>query len=300
MNWEICLKFYYNYILIERNLSQNSVESYMRDLQQFSKFNKKINPLKIKREDILNYINEINKNNINPRSQARILSSIKSLYNFLIFDNQLKEDPCKHIKSPKIGSKIPEILTVEEIDLIIACIDLSKDHGERNRAIIECLYSCGLRVSELVSLKISDIEYNDNIIKVIGKGNKQRIIPLSKTLKKYLQNYILHIRSKQKPNKENVDIVFLNRRNKQMSRVMIFNIIKQQTDLAGVKKNVSPHTLRHSFATHLVEGGADLRAVQEMLGHQSITTTEIYTHLDRSYLKQTILDHHPLERTKKD
>ena len=293
MNWKICLKFYYNYILIERNLSQNSVEAYMRDLQQFAKFNKKINPLNIKREDILNYINEINKNNINPRSQARILSSIKSLYNFLIFDNQIKTDPCKHIKSPKIGSKIPQILTVQEIDLIIKCIDLSKDHGERNRAIIECLYSCGLRVSELISLKISNIEYDDSIIKVIGKGNKQRIIPLSKTLKKYLQNYIQHIRSKQKPNKENVDIVFLNRRNKQMSRVMIFHIIKQQTSLAGIKKNVSPHTLRHSFATHLVEGGADLRVVQEMLGHANITTTEIYTHLNNQYLREEIINYHP-------
>ena len=271
MNWKICLKFYYNYILIERNLSQNSIEAYMRDLQQFAKFNKKIKPLNIKREDILNYINEINKNNINPRSQARILS----------------------IKSPKIGSKIPEILTVQEVDLIIACIDLSKELGERNRAIIECLYSCGLRVSELISLKISNIEYDDNIIKVIGKGNKQRIIPLSKTLKKYLQNYIQHIRSKQKPNKENVDIVFLNRRNKQISRVMIFNIIKQQTSLAGIKKNVSPHTLRHSFATHLVEGGADLRVVQEMLGHANITTTEIYTHLNNQYLREEIINYHP-------
>ena len=293
MNWEICLKSYYNYIITERNLSKNSVEAYMRDLQQFAKFNKKAQPLKINREHILNYINEINNNSINPRSQARILSSIKSLYNFLIFDNQIKNNPCKHIKSPKIGSKIPEILTVEEIDFIIESIDLSKENGERNRAIIECLYSCGLRVSELVSLKISNIEYDDNIIKVIGKGNKQRIIPLSKTLKKYLQNYIQYIRSKQKPNKENIDIVFLNRRNKQMSRVMIFNIIKQQTNLAGIKKNVSPHTLRHSFATHLVEGGADLRVVQEMLGHANITTTEIYTHLNSQYLREEIINYHP-------
>ncbi|MAQ47601.1 MAG: tyrosine recombinase XerD [Flavobacteriales bacterium] len=293
MNWEICLKSYYNYILIERNLSKNSVEAYMRDLQQFAKFNKKVKPSKIKREHILNYINEINDSNINPRSQARILSSIKSLYNFLIFDNQIKEDPCKHIKSPKIGSKIPEILTVQEIDLIIASIDLSKENGERNRAIIECLYSCGLRVSELISLQISNIEYDDNIIKVMGKGNKQRITPLSKTLKKYLKNYIQYIRSKQKPNKENMDIVFLNRRNKKISRVMIFNIIKQQANLAGIKKNVSPHTLRHSFATHLVEGGADLRVVQEMLGHANITTTEIYTHLNNQYLREEIINYHP-------
>ena len=293
MDWKIILDNYYNYITIERNLSQNSVESYLRDLNQFARFNNNKDPLTIKRKDILKFIDHINEYNISARSQARILSSIRSFYNFLIFENKIKDDPCEHIHTPKIGTKIPIALSVEEVDRIINSIDLSKDHGERNRAIIECLYSCGLRVSELVSLKISNIEYDDNIIKVIGKGNKQRIIPLSKTLKKYLQNYIQYIRSKQKPNKENIDIVFLNRRNKQMSRVMIFNIIKQQTNLAGIKKNVSPHTLRHSFATHLVEGGADLRVVQEMLGHANITTTEIYTHLNSQYLREEIINYHP-------
>lgn len=293
MNWKNCLKSYYNYILIERNLSVNSVKAYMNDLQQFAKFNNSIKPLKINRQHILNYINDINNKNINPRTQARILSSIKSLYNFLIFDNKIKDDPCKHISSPKIGSKLPEILTVKDVDLIIKCIDLSEEYGERNRAIIECLYSCGLRVSELVSLKISNIEHDDRIIKVIGKGKKQRIIPLSSTLYKYLKDYVKYIRSKQTPNKENIDIIFLNRRNKKLSRVMIFNIVKKYSNLAGIKKNVSPHTFRHSFATHLVEGGADLRVVQEMLGHANITTTEIYTHLNNQYLREEIINYHP-------
>ena len=293
MNWENCLKSYYNYILIERNLSLNSVKAYMKDLQQFAKFNNSIKPLKINRQHILNYINDINNKNINPRTQARILSSIKSFYNFLIFDNKIKDDPCKHISSPKIGSKLPEILTVKEVDLIIKCIDLSEEYGERNRAIIECLYSCGLRVSELVSLKISNIEHDDRIIKVSGKGKKQRIIPLSKTLYKYLKDYVKYIRSKQTPNKENIDIVFLNRRDKKLSRVMIFNIVKKYSNLAGISKNVSPHTFRHSFATHLVEGGADLRVVQEMLGHANISTTEIYTHLNNQYLREEIINYHP-------
>jgi len=293
MNWENCLKSYYNYILIERNLSLNSVKAYIKDLQQFAKFNNSIKPLKINRQHILNYINDINNKNINPRTQARILSSIKSLYNFLIFDNKIKDNPCKHITSPKIGSKLPEILTVQEVDLIIKCIDLSEEYGERNRAIIECLYSCGLRVSELVSLKISNIEHDDRIIKVIGKGKKQRIIPLSTTLYKYLKDYVKYIRSKQTPNKENIDIVFLNRRDKKLSRVMIFNIVKKYSNLAGISKNVSPHTFRHSFATHLVEGGADLRVVQEMLGHANITTTEIYTHLNNQYLREEIINYHP-------
>ena len=292
MNWRVCLENYYNYITLEKNLSNNSIESYMRDLTQFSEFNKKKRPLHIKHNDIINYINHINKNKISTRTQARILSSIRSLYNFLILENQLEIDPCKHITTPKLGSKIPVVLSVEEIDKIISFIDLSKENGERNRVIIECLYSCGLRVSELISLKISDISFSEHIIKIIGKGDQQRIVPLSKTLKKYLNNYINYIRSKQK-NKKNNDIVFLNKRGSKLSRVMIFNIVKKYTKLSGIKKIVSPHTFRHSFATHLVEGGADLRVVQEMLGHVNITTTEIYTHLSNEYLRQEIITHHP-------
>ena len=293
MDWETTLNNYHNYISIERNLSQNTIQSYMRDLNRFSKFNKKINPLKVKRQNILKYIDYINEDVISPRSQARILSSIRSFYNFLIFDNKLDIDPCEHIHTPKIGFKIPTTLTVEEVDKIIRSIDLSQEQGERNRTIIECLYSCGLRVSELINLKISNLLFSDDIIKVIGKGNQERIVPLSSTLKKYLRNYINFIRSKQKIKKNNIDILFLNRNGSPLSRVMIFTIVKQFTKSAGINKKVSPHTFRHSFATHLVEGGADLRVVQEMLGHVNITTTEIYTHLNQDYLRQEIIHYHP-------
>tara|TARA_Y100001968_G_scaffold296441_1_gene304634 strand:+ start:540 stop:1427 length:888 start_codon:yes stop_codon:yes gene_type:complete len=293
MVWETSLQKYYSYISIERNLSSNSVESYMRDMTQFSKFNHKTAPTKIKRKHILSYINHINEHSISARSQARILSSIRSFYNFLIFENKLKIDPCEHIKSPKIGSKIPTTLTVQEIDQMITSIDLSKENGERNRAIIECLYSCGLRVSELITLKISNILFDEKIVQITGKGNKQRIVPLSETLIKYLKNYIEFIRSKQKVDRNATDILFLNRRGKPISRIMIFNIVKQIGKSNGIQKTISPHTFRHSFATHLVEGGADLRVVQEMLGHTNITTTEIYTHLNSDYLRQEIINYHP-------
>ena len=265
----------------------------MRDITQFKKYNYKTPPLEIKRENIIEYINHINDHNISARSQARILSSIRSFFNFLIFENLLDNDPCEQIHTPKIGSKIPTTLTIKEVDDIITAIDLSKDHGERNRAIIECLYSCGLRVSELTSLKISNVLFHEDIIQVTGKGNKQRIVPLSKSLKKYFKYYIEHIRAKQNINKNATDILFLNRRGNKISRVMIFNIVKDLSKKVLNNKNVSPHTFRHSFATHLVEGGADLRVVQEMLGHTNITTTEIYTHLNTDYLRQEIVNYHP-------
>ena len=293
MVWEKSLIKYYNYISIERNLSKNSIESYMRDITQFSKFNTKIPPLKIKRKNILEYINYINDHSISARSQARIISSIRSFYNFLIFENKITSDPCEHIYSPKIGSRMPITLSIQEIDKIIESIDLSKENGERNRAIIECLYSCGLRVSELITLKISNLLFDEKIVQVIGKGNKQRIVPLSNTLIKYLTNYIQFIRSKYEIDSRSTDILFLNRRGNQISRVMIFNIVKDLGKIAGIQKNISPHTFRHSFATHLVEGGADLRVVQEMLGHTNITTTEVYTHLNNDYLRQEIIDYHP-------
>ena len=293
MDWESSLNNYRNYITIERNLSKNSIDSYMRDLTQFSKFNKKVKPLNIERRNILEYIDYINEYEISARSQARILSSIRSFYNFMIFENKLKIDPCEHIHTPKIGFKIPVTLTVQEVDAIIKSIDLSQEQGERNRAIIECLYSCGLRVSELITLKISDLLFQEDIIKVIGKGNQQRIVPLSSDLKKYLKNYINLIRVKQNITKKYTDILFLNRNGRQLSRVMIFTIVKKFVKSAGINKKVSPHTFRHSFATHLVEGGADLRVVQEMLGHVNITTTEIYTHLNKEYLRQEIINYHP-------
>ena len=293
MSWDSCIEKYRNYILLERNLSENSVESYTRDLKKFIAYNKKVEPTKIRREHITNFLNRINEIKISPKSQARMLSSIRGFFSFLIFENKISLHPCKHIKSPKIGSNIPEILSVEEIDKIINSIDLSKKNSERNRTIIECLYSCGLRVSELISLKISDINFDDNIIKIMGKGNKQRIVPLSNTLKKYLKSYLMYFRCKKDTKKANSDVLFLSANSNKLSRVMIFNIVKKYAKLSGLKKNISPHSFRHSFATHLVEGGADLRVVQEMLGHTNITTTEIYTHLSKRFLREEILNYHP-------
>ena len=217
----------------------------------------------------------------------------KTFYNYLIFDEKISQNPSSEIYSPKLEKKLPIVLSTEEIDRIISCFDLSKENGERNRTIIECLYSCGLRVTELVNLKISEINFIDGYIKIIGKGNKQRITPINKKLSTYLKNYIDSIRSKLKIDKSNSDYLFLNRRGKKISRVLVFNIVKTACQKVGIKKNISPHTFRHSFATHLVEGGADLRAVQEMLGHSNITTTEIYTHLDTNYLKEEMVNYHP-------
>ena len=270
MSWDRCIEKYRNYILLERNLSENSVESYTRDLKKFIAYNKKVEPTKIRREHITNFLNKINEIKISPKSQARMLSSIRGFFNFLIFENKISLHPCKHIKSPKIGSNIPEILSVEEIDKIIHSIDLSKKNSERDRTIID-----------------------DNIIKIMGKGNKQRIVPLSNTLKKYLKNYLMYFRSKKDTKKDNSDILFLSANSNKLSRVMIFNIVKKYASLSGLKKNISPHSFRHSFATHLVEGGADLRVVQEMLGHSNITTTEIYTHLSKRFLREEILNYHP-------
>ena len=218
----------------------------------------------------------------------------------MTIEKLIKVNPSELLESPKTGKKLPEFLTVQEVNDLVNEIDRSNSEGERNLAILEVLYGCGLRVSELIELKISEIYWKEGFIRIIGKGNKERLVPLGKVASKHLKIYINEIRVHKKIEEEYIDHVFINKNGKKISRVMIFKIIKKLTAKAGIKKNISPHTLRHSFATHLVEGGADLRAVQEMLGHQSITTTEIYTHLDRSYLKQTILDHHPLEKTKKD
>ena len=292
MDWNKAIKNYYIYLSIERSLSKNTVDAYIRDIKNLAKFSKK-KPLKIKRDDIINYINFLNISKKSSRTQARIISSIKTFYNYLIFDEKISQNPSSEIYSPKLEKKLPIVLSTEEIDRIISCFDLSKENGERNRTIIECLYSCGLRVTELVNLKISEINFIDGYIKIIGKGNKQRITPINKKLSTYLKNYIDNIRSKLKIDKSNFDYLFLNRRGKKISRVLVFNIVKTACQKVGIKKNISPHTFRHSFATHLVEGGADLRAVQEMLGHSNITTTEIYTHLDTNYLKEEMVNYHP-------
>ena len=292
MDWNKAIKDFNIYLSIERGLSKNTVEAYIRDITNVSIFFEK-NPLKIKRTDIIKFINDLNEKKKSSRTQARILSSIKSFYNYLIFDDKIKENPSIEIYSPKLEKKFPVVLSIKEINQIINSIDLSLNNGERNRTIIECLYSCGLRVSELINLKISEINFSDEYIKIIGKGNKQRITPINNNLINFFKNYINEIRSKLKIDKKNSDYLFLNRRGKKISRILVFNVVKEACEKAGIQKNISPHTFRHSFATHLVEGGADLRSVQEMLGHSNITTTEIYTHLDTKYLKEEITNFHP-------
>ena len=292
MDWNKAIKNFNIYLSIERGLSKNTVEAYIRDMRNASSFLKKT-PLKIKRKDLIKFINYLNEQKKSSRTQARILSSIKSFYNYLIFDDKIKENPSIEIYSPKLEKKFPVVLSIKEVDKIIESIDLSLNNGERNRTIIECLYSCGLRVSELINLKISEINFSDEYIKVIGKGNKQRITPINNNLITYFKNYINQIRSKLKIDTKNSDYLFLNRRGRKISRVLVFNIVKEACKKSGLKKNISPHTFRHSFATLLVEGGADLRAVQEMLGHSNITTTEIYTHLDTKYLKEEMVNFHP-------
>ena len=304
MSWEVYIKGYYNYLLIEKSLSKNTVEAYERDIRKMAGFfldkNEKIKITSIKYEDFQDYLAHLNEEKIKARSQSRIISSIRSFYKFLTIEKLIKVNPSELLESPKTGKKLPEFLTIKEVNALVEEIDRSNSEGERNLAILEVLYGCGLRVSELIELKISEIYWKEGFIRIIGKGNKERLVPLGKVASKHLKIYINEIRVHKKIEEEYIDHVFINKNGEKISRVMIFKIIKKLTAKAGIKKNISPHTLRHSFATHLVEGGADLRAVQEMLGHQSITTTEIYTHLDRSYLKQTILDHHPLEKTKKD
>jgi integrase/recombinase XerD len=304
MSWNVYIRGYKNYLQIEKSLSNNTVDAYCRDIIKLNEFfnneliTKKINELSY--QDFQSYLSHLNKQKINARSQSRVISSIRSFFKYLLLEKIVEENPSDLLENPKTGKKLPEFLTIKEVDELVQQIDRSKSDGERNLAIIEVLYGCGLRVTELIELKISEIYWKEGFIRVIGKGNKERLIPLGKIASKHLKVYLNEVRIHQKLSNEFIDHVFLNKNGKKLSRVMVFKIIKRLTELAGIKKNVSPHTLRHSFATHLVEGGADLRAVQEMLGHQSITTTEIYTHLDKNYLKQSILDHHPLEKTKMD
>ena len=296
MKWEHALKDYKLYLNIERGLSINSINSYELDVIKLISFletnNISTSPISISKEVIQQFIYELAKV-VNARSQSRIISGLRSFFNYLIFEDYRTDNPIELIESPKIGRKLPDTLSLEDINLLIKAIDLSKPEGERNRAILETLYSCGLRVSELTHLKISDLFFDEGFIKVTGKGNKQRFVPIVQTAQEYINFYRNGIRNKLSIQKGHEDTLFLNRRGKQLTRAMIFTIIKNLAEKAGISKTVSPHTFRHSFATHLVEGGADLRAVQEMLGHESITTTEIYTHLDREYLRQAILDFHP-------
>ena len=295
MSWESSIKEFKYYLKVERSLADNSIQSYLRDINKLANYCRDIkkNEKSVTTKDIRNFISNLVLEKISPRSQARIISGIKAFYKYLILEDYITDDPTLLIENPKIGLKLPEVLSVEEIELIISSIDLSKKQGQRNKAIIETLYSCGLRVTELINLKISNINFNDEYIKVIGKGNKERLTPIGSNALKYIQIYVNEVRIHQKISKGNEDIVFLNNRGSKLSRVMIFTLIKNILKKIGIKKKVSPHTFRHSFATHLIEGGADLRAVQEMLGHESITTTEIYTHLDKDYLRSNIMQFHP-------
>lgn len=294
-NWSRYIKDFVSYLKIEKGLAENSILAYQNDVTKLCDFavsNQK-SPTEIKYNDLKQFIAELFDLGLSARSQARIISGIKQFYTFLLLENVISDDPSELLEQPKIGRKLPEILTIEEIDTMIAAIDLSKNEGHRNRAIIETLYSCGLRVSELINLRFSDLYFDEGFIRVIGKGNKERLVPVSPQVQKEIELYNNHIRRNQDITKGHENIVFLNRRGSQLTRVMIFTIIKELAKAINLKKTISPHTFRHSFATHLIEGGANLRAIQDMLGHESITTTEIYTHLDQRFLRDAILNFHP-------
>lgn len=294
---QILTENFLEHLALERSMAQNSIEAYKNDMSKLSYYTETIlgdrNFELLTLDDLSAFLEWTAKFGLSPRTQARILSAIKHFFNFLVLDQKIEVSPAYLLSTPKLDLHLPTVLSVEEIDQIESAIDLSSDEGERNRAIIETLYSCGLRVSELINLKLTDIYPDLGTIKVIGKGDKMRIVPISEVALKYITYYIEKTRCHMAINNGNKDYLFLNRRGRKLTRVMIFTIVKRLCDAAGITKEVSPHTFRHSFATHLVEGGASLRAVQEMLGHESIQTTEIYTHLDSNYLRDAIMSHHP-------
>lgn len=297
MKWEDGKKGYESYLILEKSLSQNSIAAYINDINKLIVFLnenfKKIAPEKVKLQHLKSFVDYLNSREVSPRTQARTISGIKSFYKYLLIEGKIISDPTALLESPKIGRKLPDILAMEEIDSLIEGIDLNKAEGQRNKAMLETLYSCGLRVSELVNLKITNLFFEQGFIKVEGKADKERLVPVSGRAIGEINRYLNGYRRTLKVNKESENVLFLNRRGKKLSRVMIFTIIKNLAEKVGIEKKISPHTFRHSFATHLINGGADLRAVQEMLGHESILTTEIYTHLDRDYLRSTIHQFHP-------
>lgn len=297
MNWKILIRQFRDYLKIERSLSGNSVEAYEHDIVKFMQYleltEPSIGPMQVKGKHIQQFLEYITELGMSAYSQARILSGIKSFFRFLQMEEIRDEDPSSLIDSPKLGRKLPDTLSFPEIEQLLQAIDQSKPEGARNRAMLETLYSCGLRVTELVELKISNLFFEDGFIKVLGKGNKERLVPIGREARKFITIYKNEVRCHLDIVKGAENYVFLNRRGNKLTRVMVFTIIKDLVAKIGLNKTVSPHTFRHSFATHLIEGGADLRAVQDMLGHESITTTEIYTHLDRDYLQQIIKDFHP-------
>lgn len=296
MKWQQTLKDYQNYLRLERGLSENSIINYSLDVKKLMKWldanEMAISPISISEEPLQQFIYDLAKK-VNPRSQSRLISGLKGFFNYLIFEDYRKTNPLELIEVPKLGQKLPDTLAVEEIDALINAIDLSSKQGERNRAILETLYGCGLRVSELTNLKISDLFFDEGFIKVTGKGDKQRLVPIGSITEKYITIYRKEIRVHQKIDPMAKDTLFLNQHGKPLTRAMIFTIVKRLAEKAGIRKTISPHTFRHSFATHLLENGADLRAIQQMLGHESITTTEIYTHIDRKHLAEVINSFHP-------
>jgi integrase/recombinase XerD len=301
MGWKTAIDDYINFIRVEKSLSGNSVSAYKHDVEMLMVYGDSIGvePENITMSQIQEFLNHVDEQGLNKRTQARILSGIRGFYKYLMIEEVIDIDPTELIEGPKIGRKLPEVLSIKEIDEIEATFDLSKPEGQRNKTMVETLYSCGLRVSELINLRLTDLFFDQGFVRVIGKGNKERLVPIGDKAIKEINLYITYrnsVTSQIDRNSEN--IIFLNRRGSKLTREMIFTIIKKHAKLAGIKKNISPHTLRHSFATHLVEGGADLRAVQEMLGHESIQTTEIYTHLDKEFLRDTIFRFHPRSSNK--
>lgn len=296
MKWQNAIEDYQNYLKLERGLSENTISGYTRDLEKLVLFietiDLAISPVKIESDNIKEFVYEISKN-VSPRSQARIISGLRSFFSYLVFEGYRKSNPTDLLETPKIGLKLPDTLSESEINSLIAAIDLSHPQGERNRTILETLYSCGLRVSEIITLKISDLFFEEGFIRVLGKGNKERFVPIHSRAHQLIDLYIKTDRNKIEPQRGFEDTIFLNRRGKGLTRQMIFIILKDLAEKIGLHKKISPHTFRHSFATHLLKNGADLRAIQQMLGHESITTTEVYVHLDRNFLKDVLETYHP-------
>ena len=296
MKWSAALQDYQHYLRIERGLSENSISNYGADVEKLIRFletsGSDASPRSIDQDLIQRFIYELARI-LNPRSQARVISGLRSFFNYLIFEGYREDNPTDLLESPKIGRKLPDTLSLDEIDQLVGAIDRSKPEGERNRAMLETLYGCGLRVSELIGLRLSDLYFDEGFIRVTGKGNKQRFVPVSPLTQKAIDLYRKEVRPHQKIQKGFEDVLYLNRRGKGLTRAMVFTIIRQLAEKIGMNKTISPHTLRHSFATHLLENGADLRAIQQMLGHESITTTEVYVHVDRSHLTEIVHKYHP-------
>lgn len=304
MDWSSAISGFKNYLILEKSLSANSIQAYLSDIDKLRLFShQEINsrsPDQLEMQDVEKFLSWLYGFGLGERSQARILSGIKAFYKYLLMEDLISDDPTDLIEGPKIARKIPDVLSFEEIELILGTIDLSQPNGHRDRAILETLYACGLRVSEVSGLLLSNVFFEDGFVKIVGKGNKERLVPIGEHALHQIQFYKKGFRNKLPVVKGHEDYLFLNRFGKQLSRISIFKLVKETALKAGIKKSISPHTFRHSFATHLIEGGANLRSVQEMLGHESITTTEIYTHLDLNFLRDTILNFHPANRKKED